>query len=72
FPGSVFLAIIAVLPAVVVKLMGVQSGWALFYGGTSLLILVGVGIGTVQQGDANLLKRHYDGVMKNGKDRKVA
>jgi preprotein translocase subunit SecY len=48
FPGAIFLAILAVLPAVVVKLMDVQAGWALFYGGTSLLIMVGVAIDTVQ------------------------
>jgi preprotein translocase subunit SecY len=71
-PGSVFLAILAVLPAVVVKMMDVQSGWALFYGGTSLLIMVGVAIDTVQQVNAYLLNRHYDGLMKTGKNRKVA
>ncbi|NKI28371.1 protein translocase subunit secY/sec61 alpha [Arenibacter nanhaiticus] len=71
-PGSVFLAILAVLPAVIVKLMDVQAGWALFYGGTSLLILVGVAIDTVQQVNSYLLNRHYDGLMKTGKNRKVA
>ncbi|WP_339716098.1 preprotein translocase subunit SecY [uncultured Kriegella sp.] len=71
-PGSVFLALLAVLPAVVVKLMGIQAGWALFYGGTSLLIMVGVAIDTVQQVNAYLLNRHYDGLMKTGKNRKVA
>tara|TARA_R110002167_G_scaffold94258_2_gene251759 strand:+ start:5052 stop:6395 length:1344 start_codon:yes stop_codon:yes gene_type:complete len=71
-PGSVFLALLAILPAIVVKLMGVQSGWALFYGGTSLLIMVGVAIDTVQQVNAYLLNRHYDGLMKTGKNRKVA
>ncbi|MDT7827920.1 preprotein translocase subunit SecY [Pricia sp. S334] len=71
-PGSVFLAILAVLPAIVVKLMDIQSGWALFYGGTSLLIMVGVAIDTVQQVNAYLLNRHYDGLMKTGKNRKVA
>lgn len=71
-PGSVFLALLAVLPAVVVKLMDVQAGWALFYGGTSLLIMVGVAIDTVQQVNSYLLNRHYDGLMKTGKNRKVA
>lgn len=71
-PGSIFLALLAVLPAVVVKLMDVQAGWALFYGGTSLLIMVGVAIDTVQQVNAYLLNRHYDGLMKTGKNRKVA
>jgi len=72
FPGSIFLALLAVLPAVVVKLMDVQAGWALFYGGTSLLIMVGVAIDTVQQVNSYLLNRHYDGLMKTGKNRKVA
>lgn len=71
-PGSVFLAILAILPAVVVKLLDVQAGWALFFGGTSLLIMVGVAIDTVQQVNAYLLNRHYDGLMKSGKNRKVA
>jgi preprotein translocase subunit SecY len=71
FPGSVFLALIAVLPAVVVKIVGIQQGWALFYGGTSLLIMVGVAIDTVQQVNSYLLNRHYDGLMKTGKNRKV-
>ncbi len=71
-PGSVFLALLAILPAVVVSLLNVQAGWALFYGGTSLLIMVGVAIDTVQQVNSYLLNRHYDGLMKTGKNRKVA
>ncbi|NAS32351.1 preprotein translocase subunit SecY [Flavobacteriaceae bacterium R38] len=71
FPGSVFLALIAVLPAIVVKIVGIQQGWALFYGGTSLLIMVGVAIDTMQQVNSYLLNRHYDGLMKTGKNRKV-
>ena len=71
FPGSVFLALVAVFPAVIVKLMDVQSGWALFFGGTSLLIMVGVAIDTMQQVNAYLLNRHYDGLMKTGKNRKA-
>ncbi|MET6989830.1 preprotein translocase subunit SecY [Sediminicola arcticus] len=71
-PGSIFLALLAVLPALVVKIMDVQPGWALFYGGTSLLIMVGVAIDTVQQVNSYLLNRHYDGLMKTGKNRKVA
>jgi len=70
FPGSLFLAAIAVFPAVVVKLIGIQQGWALFYGGTSLLILVGVAIDTIQQVNSYLLNRHYDGLMKTGKTRR--
>ena len=71
FPGSLFLAAVAVFPAVVVKLFGMQQGWALFYGGTSLLIMVGVAIDTIQQINAYLLNRHYDGLMKTGKKRKL-
>lgn len=70
FPGSLFLALIAVFPAVVVN-FGVQSQWALFYGGTSLLIMVGVAIDTIQQINSYLLNRHYDGLMKSGKNRKA-
>jgi preprotein translocase subunit SecY len=68
-PGSVFLAIIAVFPAVI-SLLGVQQGWALFFGGTSLLIMVGVAIDTIEQVNSYLLNRHYDGLMKSGKNRK--
>lgn len=71
-PGSIFLALVAVFPAFIVKLMGVQQGWALFFGGTSLLIMVGVAIDTMQQINSYLLNRHYDGLMKTGKNRKAA
>tara|TARA_R110000850_G_scaffold16697_1_gene51748 strand:- start:88689 stop:90026 length:1338 start_codon:yes stop_codon:yes gene_type:complete len=70
-PGSIFLALIAIFPAFAVKLLGLQAGWALFYGGTSLLIMVGVAIDTMQQINAYLLNRHYDGLMKTGKNRKA-
>ncbi|UZH54347.1 preprotein translocase subunit SecY [Salinimicrobium tongyeongense] len=70
-PGSVFLALIAVFPAIIVSLLGVQAGWALFFGGTSLLIMVGVAIDTMQQVNSYLLNRHYDGLMKTGKNRKA-
>ncbi|MCM4157537.1 preprotein translocase subunit SecY [Gramella sp. AN32] len=70
-PGSVFLALIAVFPAFVVNLLGVQQNWALFFGGTSLLIMVGVAIDTMQQVNSYLLNRHYDGLMKTGKNRKA-
>ncbi len=70
FPGSIFLALIAVFPAFMVKILGIQQGWALFYGGTSLLIMVGVAIDTMQQVNSYLLNRHYDGLMKTGKNRK--
>ena len=72
FPGSLFLAAVAVLPAVVYHLFGMQQGWALFYGGTSLLIMVGVAMDTIQQINAYLLNRHYDGLMKTGSKRKTS
>jgi len=68
-PGSVFLAILAILPAIIVQ-AGVQPSWAMFYGGTSLLIMVGVAIDTIQQINSHLLNRHYDGLMKTGTKRK--
>ena len=71
FPGSLCLALLAVFPAIVVSLMGVQSQWAHFFGGTSLLIMVGVVIDTVQQINSYLLNKHYDGLMKSGKNRKA-
>lgn len=71
-PGSIFLALIAVFPAIIVKLMNVQQGWALFFGGTSLLIMVGVAIDTMQQVNSYLLNKHYDGLMKTGKNRKAS
>ncbi len=71
FPGSLFLALIAVLPAIVVSLLNVQGAWGYFYGGTSLLIMVGVAIDTIQQINSYLLNRHYDGLMKSGKNRKA-
>ncbi len=69
-PGSIFLALIAIFPAFVYNLMNVTQGWALFFGGTSLLIMVGVAIDTMQQINSYLLNRHYDGLMKTGKNRK--
>lgn len=65
-PGSIFLAIIAILPALAVK-AGVTAEFAQFYGGTSLLILVGVILDTLQQIESHLLMRHYDGLMKSGR-----
>lgn len=72
FPGSIFLALIAVFPAFAVKIIGIQQSWAMFYGGTSLLIMVGVAIDTVQQVNSYLLNRHYDGFMKVNKNRKTS
>ena len=67
-PGSVFLAIIATLPAFAI-LGGVGRGFAQFYGGTSLLIMVGVILDTLQQVESYLLMRHYEGMMKSGRVR---
>ncbi|MDK2909723.1 MAG: preprotein translocase subunit SecY [Bacteroidales bacterium] len=65
-PGSIFLAFVAIMPALV-RLVGVSSQFAQFYGGTSLLILVGVVLDTLQQVESHLLMRHYDGLMKSGR-----
>lgn len=65
-PGSIFLSFVAILPAIVARL-GVEPGFALFYGGTSLLIIVGVALDTLQQIESHLMMRHYDGFMKSGK-----
>jgi preprotein translocase subunit SecY len=65
-PGSIFLAIIAILPAIAVQAQ-VTPQFAQFYGGTSLLILVGVVLDTLQQIESHLLMRHYDGLMKSGR-----
>lgn len=70
FPGSLFLALIAVFPAIIVS-FGVTQSWAMFFGGTSLIIMVGVAIDTMQQVNSYLLNRHYDGLMKSGKNRKA-
>ena len=66
FPGSIFLAIVAILPSLAVKAT-VTPQFAQFYGGTSLLILVGVILDTLQQIESHLLMRHYDGLMKSGR-----
>ena len=64
-PGSIFLAIVAILPAFA-RLAGVSMGFAQFFGGTSLLIMVGVILDTLQQIESHLLMRHYDGFFDNG------
>lgn len=66
FPGAIFLAIVAIMPAIA-TLFGVNNQFAHFYGGTSLLILVGVVLDTLQQIESHLLMRHYDGLMKTGR-----
>lgn len=65
-PGSLFLAFVAILPALAI-LFGINSNFAQFYGGTSLLIMVGVVLDTLQQIESHLLMRHYDGLMKTGR-----
>ena len=68
FPGSLFLAFIAVMPAFA-GLFGVQREFAQFFGGTSLLILVGVVLDTLQQIESHLMMRHYDGLLETGRIR---
>ena len=65
-PGSIFLAVVTILPALAMKI-GVQPSFAYFYGGTSLLIMVGVVLDTLKQIESYLLMRHYDGLMKTGR-----
>ena len=65
-PGSLFLGIVAIMPAFA-RLFGVSQNFAQFFGGTSLLILVGVVLDTLQQVESHLMMHHYDGLMKNGK-----
>ena len=65
-PGSIFLAIVAIMPAFA-RIIGINQGFAAFFGGTSLLILVGVVLDTLQQIESHLLMRHYDGLLKSGR-----
>ena len=65
-PGSIFLGIISILPAIAI-ILGVNNSFGSFFGGTSLLILVGVVLDTLQQVESYLLMRHYDGLMKTGR-----
>lgn len=65
-PGSIFLGLIAILPSFA-QMIGVNQQFAAFFGGTSLLILVGVVLDTLQQIESHLLSRHYDGLMKTGR-----
>ncbi len=65
-PGSIFLALVAIMPAFAM-IAGIESSFAYFYGGTSLLIMVGVVLDTLQQIESHLLMRHYDGLMKSGR-----
>ena len=65
-PGSIFLGIVTILPAFA-RMVGVNASFSQFFGGTSLLILVGVILDTLQQIESHLLMRHYDGLMKSGR-----
>ena len=65
-PGSIFLALVAIMPAFA-RIIGINQGFAAFFGGTSLLILVGVVLDTLQQIESHLLMRHYDGLLKSGR-----
>ena len=65
-PGSIFLAIVSILPAFAM-IMNINTQFSYFFGGTSLLIMVGVTLDTLQQIESHLLMRHYDGLMKTGK-----
>ena len=65
-PGSLFLGVVAIMPAIV-SILGVNQQFSQFYGGTSLLILVGVVLDTLQQIESHLLMRHYDGLTKTGR-----
>jgi preprotein translocase subunit SecY len=65
-PGSVFLALVAIMPSIA-SILGVSNEFANFYGGTSLLILVGVVLDTLQQIESHLLNRQYEGLMKSGR-----
>ena len=65
-PGAIFLAVVAIMPAFA-SLAGISMGFAQFFGGTSLLIMVGVILDTLQQVESHLLMRHYDGLLKSGR-----
>ena len=66
WPGALFLTIVAVMPAFA-RLFGVNQAFAQFFGGTSLIILIGVVLDTLQQIESHLLMRHYDGLLKTGR-----
>ena len=66
-PGSIFLALVAIMPTFIINVFSVTSSFASFFGGTSLLIIIGVCLDTLQQVESHLLMRHYDGFMKSGK-----
>lgn len=65
-PGAIFLALIAILPSIAM-MFGITREFASFFGGTSLIIMVGVVLDTINQVESYLLMKHYDGMMKSGK-----
>ncbi|WP_300602307.1 preprotein translocase subunit SecY [Niabella sp.] len=67
FPGAVLLAFVGILPGLIQKLFGMTQGFSMFFGGTSLLIMVGVVLDTLQQIETQLMMRQYDGLMKSGR-----
>ena len=66
-PGSILLGLVAIIPYFLTRLFGVSYGYAAFYGGTGLLIIVGVALDTLQQIESHLYMRHYDGFLKGSK-----
>ena len=66
-PGAIMLAVVAILPYVLMKVFNIDYNLASFFGGTSVIILVGVALDTLQQIESHLISRHYDGFMKKGK-----
>ena len=65
--GAIFLTVIAVIPIILARIMGIPYPVAQFFGGTSMLIMVGVLLDTMRQMETHLLMRHYDGFLKKGK-----
>jgi preprotein translocase subunit SecY len=68
-PGAIFLGLIAIVPTMIISQFNVSWNFASFYGGTSILIVVGVALDTLQQVESHLVMRHYDGLMKTGRIR---
>jgi len=66
-PGAIMLAVVAILPYILMKVLNIDYNLASFFGGTSVIILVGVALDTLQQIESHLISRHYDGFMKKGK-----
>ncbi|MCK4812618.1 MAG: preprotein translocase subunit SecY, partial [Candidatus Marinimicrobia bacterium] len=65
--GAIMLALVAIMPYILMKVLNIDYALASFFGGTSVIILVGVALDTLQQIESHLISRHYDGFMKSGK-----